>query len=82
MAKRTDQELDDHIMELFGFRQWSPQFAKRILSKNDSYDPSDDADVLGAVSRLLTATDIELVDAGDTDVQSVYVTTEARPVME
>jgi len=76
MAKRTDQELDDEIMATFEFRQWSPRFAKRILGKNVAYDPPDDADILGSVGRLLTAVDIELVEAGDTDMQSVYVTTE------
>lgn len=82
MAKRTDQEIDDHIMATFGFQMWSPTFALRILGKNDSYDHPDDADVLGSVSRLLTATDIELVEAGDADMQSVYITTEALPTME
>lgn len=79
MAKRTDQEIDDHIMAAFGFQMWSSSFAKRILSKNASYDTPDDADILGSVGRLLTVTDIELVQAGDTDMQSIYITTEALP---
>ena len=82
MAKRTNQEIDDHIMELFGFRRWSPKFAQRILSKNYGYNSPGEADMLGSVGRLLTLTRIRLVQAGYTDMQSVYVTTESRPTME
>jgi len=83
MAKRTDEELDDHIMELFEYRMWSPQYAQRILSKNGSYDPPDEADMLGSVDRLLAASRIQLShDDGDTEMQSVYVTTEPLPGMD
>ena len=79
MAKRTDQELDDDIKALFGFKAWSPLLAQDILARDEAYDPPDDADMTGSASRLITAGDISLVSSGPTDMQHLYVTTDPLP---
>jgi hypothetical protein len=79
MAKRTDQEIDDELKTIFGHKRWSPMLAQMILAQNGDYDPPDEEDVLESVGRLLTDTEIQLVQEGDTEIQSVYVTTTPRP---
>ena len=79
MAKRTDQELDDGISGLFGHKRWSPFLAQRVLARDANYDPPDDDDILASVGRLIASEDISEVFAGDTDMQTVYVTTAPLP---
>lgn len=79
MAKRTNQELDDELRGLFGYKRWSPLLAQEILARNESYDPPDDTDMLDSVVRLVLGGDIEQVLEGVTDMQHLYVTTVSLP---